>query len=41
LSHPSGRAQFDFGEAIVRIAGDRRKAAQAVMTLPYSDAPFV
>lgn len=41
LSHPPGRAQFDFGEAIVVIAGERRKAALAVMTLPYSDAYFV
>lgn len=41
LSHPPGRAQFDFGEATVEIAGERRKAALAVMTLPYSDAFFV
>ena len=41
LSHPPGRAQFDFGEATVEIAGVRRKAALAVMTLPYSDAFFV
>jgi transposase len=41
LSHPPGRAQFDFGEAVVEIAGARRKAALAVMTLPYSDAFFV
>ena len=27
LSHPPGRAQFDFGEATVVIAGERRKAA--------------
>ena len=41
LSHPPGHAQFDFGEATVEIAGVRRKAALAVMTLPYSDAYFV
>lgn len=40
LSHPPGRAQFDFGEAWVEIAGERRKAAFAVMTLPYSDVYF-
>jgi transposase len=41
LSQPPGEAQFDFGEATVEIAGDRVKAALAVMTLPYSDAFFV
>ena len=41
LSHPPGMAQFDFGEATVVIAGERRKAALAVMTLPYSDAFFI
>jgi transposase len=41
LSHPPGEAQFDFGEATVEIAGDRVKAAFAVMTLPYSDCFFV
>ena len=38
LSHPPGEAQFDFGHATVEIAGVRRKAAFAVMSLPYSDA---
>jgi transposase len=38
LSHPPGEAQFDFGEATVVIAGERCKAAFAVMTLPFSDA---
>ncbi len=38
LSHPPGEAQFDFGLATVEIAGVRRKAAFAVMSLPYSDA---
>jgi transposase len=38
LSHPPGEAQFDFGEATVVIAGERIKAAFAVMTLPFSDA---
>ena len=41
LSQPPGEAQFDFGEAIVEIAGTRRKVALAVMSLPYSDAFFV
>jgi transposase len=41
LSHRPGRAQFDFGEAIAVIAGERRKAALAVMTLPHSDVYFV
>ena len=41
LSQPPGEAQFDFGEAVVEIAGVRRKAALAVMSLPYSDAFFV
>jgi transposase len=41
LSHPPGRAQFDFGEAVVEIAGERTKAALGVMTLPFSDAYFV
>jgi transposase len=38
LSHPPGRAQFDFGFALIRIAGVLCKAALAVMSLPYSDA---
>jgi transposase len=37
LSHRPGHAQFDFGEAAVRIAGEATKAHMAVMTLPYSD----
>lgn len=41
LSHPPGHAQFDFGEAVVVIAGIERKAHFAVMTLPYSDAYFL
>jgi transposase len=41
LSHPPGHAQVDFGEAIVVIAGERRKAAVFVMSLPFSDAAFV
>jgi len=31
------RAQFDFGEATVIIAGEQMKAALSVMTLPFSD----
>jgi transposase len=38
LAQPPGEAQFDFGEALVEIAGARIKAALAVMSLPYSDA---
>ena len=41
LSHPPGHAQFDFGEAVVEIAGERQKAALGVITLPYSDVYFV
>ena len=41
LSHPPGHAQFDFGEAVVEIAGVRRKAALGVVTLPYSDTYFL
>ncbi len=41
LSHPPGRAQFDFGEADVRIAGDVVRAHLGLMTLPYSDAYFI
>jgi transposase len=41
LAQPPGEAQFDFGEAVVEIAGTRVKAALAVMSLPYSDAFFV
>jgi len=41
LSHPPGHAQFDFGEAVVEIAGVRTKAALGVITLPYSDTYFV
>ena len=41
LAHAPGRAQFDFGEAAVRIAAAECKAHFAVMSLPYSDAFFV
>ena len=41
LAHSPGRAQFDFGEAAVQIAGVARKAHFAVMSLPYSDAFFI
>ena len=41
LAQPPGEAQFDFGEALVEIAGTRRKAALAVMSLPYCDVFFV
>ena len=41
LAHLPGRAQFDFGEAAVQIAGVACKAHFAVMSLPYSDAFFM
>ena len=41
LSHPPGHAQFDFGEAVVEIAGERTKAHLGVITLPYSDTYFL
>jgi transposase len=41
ISHPPGHAQFDFGEAVVDMAGHETKAHLAVMTLPYSDAYFL
>ena len=41
LSHPPGHAQFDFGEAVVEIAGVRCKATLGLITLPYSDTYFV
>lgn len=41
LSHRPGHAQFDFGEAVVVIAGEETKAHLAVMTLPFSDTYFV
>src|SRR5271165_3536373 len=41
LSHPPGHSQFDFGEAVVEIAGERCKAHLGVITLPYSDTYFL
>lgn len=41
LHHEPGEAQFDFGEAWARIAGERCKAHFAVMSIPHSDAFFV
>lgn len=41
LSHPPGHAQYDFGNAVVRIAGVECDAHLALMTLPYSDAYFL
>ena len=41
LTHPPGEAQVDFGEAIVKLAGQETKVALFVMTLPYSGAIFV
>jgi len=41
LIHRPGEAQVDFGEALVKMNGRRRKVAFLVMALPYSDADFV
>jgi transposase len=41
LVHRPGEAQVDFGEAVVKAAGQLRKAAFLVMALPHSDAFFV
>ena len=41
LSHRPGEAQFDFGNAIVVIAGVETDAHLAVITLPYSDTYFL
>ena len=41
LVHPPGHGQADFGEALVVIAGVRRKAHFLAVSLPHSDACFV
>lgn len=41
LVHPPGDAQADFGEAVVSIAGVRRKAHFLAVDLPHSDGAFV
>ena len=41
LTHHPGEAQMDFGEAVVRIAGEEVKAHLCVLTLPYSDVFYV
>ncbi len=41
LIHRPGEAQVDFGEALVNVSGELRKAHFLVMALPYSDAFFV
>ena len=41
LVHRPGEAQVDFGEAVVKLAGQLRKAAFLVMALPHSDAFFI
>ena len=41
LSHPSGHAQCDFGEALVIIGGVEQKAHCFVLDLPHSDGCFV
>jgi transposase len=41
LKHPPGKAQVDFGHALVKMGGVLRKVCFFVMTLPYSDAFFV
>ena len=40
LSHPSGHAQCDFGEALVVIGGVEQKAHCFVIDLPHSDGCF-
>ena len=40
LSHPPGRAQFDFGQAMAIYCGRPIKVMFCVMSLPYSDALF-
>ena len=40
LSHPPGRAQFDFGQAMAIYRGRPIKVMFCVMSLPYSDALF-
>lgn len=40
LSHPPGRAQFDFGQAQAVYRGREIKVMFCVMSLPYSDAFF-
>ena len=41
FSHPAGRAQCDFGEALVIIGGVEQKAHCFVLDLPHSDGCFV
>jgi transposase len=41
LSHPPGEAQVDYGEATVTVAGESKKVALFVVTLPYSGAIFI
>ncbi len=41
LSHASGEAQGDFGEAMVMIAGVEQKAQFMAFDLPYSDDCFI
>ena len=41
LAHPPGDAQADFGEALVVIGGEERKAHYLAIDLPHSDDCFV
>ena len=41
LSHPSGKAQCHFGEALVVIGGVERKAHYFILDLPHSDSCFI
>jgi transposase len=41
LVHPPGDAQADFGEALVEMGGEERKAHYLVIDLPQSDDSFV
>ena len=41
LTHAAGTAQADFGEALVIVAGEQRKAHYLAIDLPHSDDGFV
>ena len=41
LAHAAGTAQADFGEALVNVAGEERKAHYLAIDLPHSDDCFV
>jgi transposase len=41
LTHAAGTAQADFGEALVIVGGEQRKAHYLAIDLPHSDDCFV